>query len=254
MCNQDIIGNILKHKIQFTKIRRSKGIHNLYIESITSTYQSGKIQNKNLVNIYNVEDLDRMVSPFIKYLTSKEKQKRGDDYLIIRYDIQVITYSEEYAEGHQNFTVLSSKHKQKRNDEGKNEDDEKDEEDEFDEDAYWEKKYKESMESNDYEDDYEDDYKEDFYSKNPFRIQIVKQKIYKQKSYEKAIYDGVKKKPRNINVCVVCLTNYSNILFSPCLHWCICEKCERSQSFRKCPYCRSKIYSKINFCYQHIDI
>ena len=73
----------------------------------------------------------------------------------------------------------------------------------------------------------------------------MKHKKYKQKKcYEKRV--GLEK-PRNTNECVVCLTNYPNILFFPCLHWCVCEECEETQPFRTCPYCRSEIYRKVHF-------
>ena len=214
----DKLKNILKHKTQFTKIKSDREIHNLYIERKSSIYQSGKIQNGNLVNINSVEDLYRMVRPFTEYSISKEKQKRGVDYLIIEYDIQVITYNKKYAEGHQNFTLLNTKHEHKQNDDV-------------------------CCSSTIIE--YEESDNNVNYFKNPFQIQIVKHRKYKQKKhYEKRV--GLEK-PRNTNECVVCLTNYPNILFFPCLHWCVCEECEETQPFRTFPYCRSEIYRKVHF-------
>ena len=52
----DKLKNMLKHKTHFTKIKSDREIHNLYIERKSSIYQSGKIQNGNLVNINSVED------------------------------------------------------------------------------------------------------------------------------------------------------------------------------------------------------
>ena len=197
------VKNLFKHKTQFTKINSDRGIHNLYIERKTSIYQSGKIQNRNLVNINSVKDLYR---PFT-------------EYLIIEYDIQVITYNKKYAEGHQNFTLLTTKHEQKQNDN----------------DVCCSTTIIE----------YESSDNNVNYFKKPFRIQIVKHKKYKQKKhYEKCV--GLEK-PRNTNECVVCLTNYPNILFFPCLHWCVYEECEETQPFRTCPYCRSEINRKVHF-------
>ena len=53
------------------------------------------------------------------------------------------------------------------------------------------------------------------------------------------------KEPYYIDECVVCLTNPPNILFTNCLHYCICSECETMNAFEICPYCKNKISMKI---------
>ena len=53
------------------------------------------------------------------------------------------------------------------------------------------------------------------------------------------------KEPYYIDECVVCLTNPPNILFTNCLHYCICSECETMNAFEICPYCKNKILMKI---------
>ena len=53
------------------------------------------------------------------------------------------------------------------------------------------------------------------------------------------------KEPYYIDECVVCLTNPPNILFTNCLHYCICYECETMNAFEICPYCKNKILMKI---------
>ena len=44
-----------------------------------------------------------------------------------------------------------------------------------------------------------------------------------------------------IDQCVICLTDPSNILYNPCLHFCVCSQCDVKGEFKNCPYCREKI-------------
>ena len=53
------------------------------------------------------------------------------------------------------------------------------------------------------------------------------------------------KEPYYIDECVVCLTNPPNILFTNCLHYCICSECETMNAFEICSYCKNKISMKI---------
>ena len=45
------------------------------------------------------------------------------------------------------------------------------------------------------------------------------------------------------NKCVICETNYINIYFDPCRHYLVCDEC--CGMLRKCPYCNTKLESKI---------
>ena len=47
--------------------------------------------------------------------------------------------------------------------------------------------------------------------------------------------------------CVVCLNNEPKILFYNCVHYCVCRECEERNPFKKCPYCRTRILTKISF-------
>ena len=47
--------------------------------------------------------------------------------------------------------------------------------------------------------------------------------------------------------CVVCLPNEPKILFYDCVHYCICVECEESKLFKKCPYCRTPLLTKVIF-------
>ena len=41
--------------------------------------------------------------------------------------------------------------------------------------------------------------------------------------------------------CVICYENKPNILFSECLHLCVCDVCDSKGRFSRCPMCRTKI-------------
>ena len=47
--------------------------------------------------------------------------------------------------------------------------------------------------------------------------------------------------------CVVCFNNEPKILFYDCAHYCVCRECEEGNPFKKCPYCRTRILTKIIF-------
>ena len=47
----------------------------------------------------------------------------------------------------------------------------------------------------------------------------------------------------NKKACIVCLANEISVIFKPCNHLCICEKC--SEKVNSCPMCRKLITSRI---------
>ena len=49
--------------------------------------------------------------------------------------------------------------------------------------------------------------------------------------------------PMNEKSCIACYTNEINIIFKPCNHLCICEKC--SEKVNYCPMCGKLITSRI---------
>ena len=46
---------------------------------------------------------------------------------------------------------------------------------------------------------------------------------------------------------VVCLMNEPKILFYDCVHYCVCLECEERKPFKKCPYCRTPLLTKVIF-------
>ena len=49
------------------------------------------------------------------------------------------------------------------------------------------------------------------------------------------------KKCKKEDICCICLTSPSNILFTDCGHLCICENCDSKLSETKCPLCRTEV-------------
>ena len=45
--------------------------------------------------------------------------------------------------------------------------------------------------------------------------------------------------------CVVCLSKEPKVLFYDCMHYCVCLECEEIKPFSSCPYCRTRISTKI---------
>ena len=41
--------------------------------------------------------------------------------------------------------------------------------------------------------------------------------------------------------CIICYENKPNMLFTDCLHVCVCNVCDSKGRFNKCPMCRTKI-------------
>ena len=43
------------------------------------------------------------------------------------------------------------------------------------------------------------------------------------------------------NECVICYENKANIPYTECLHYAVCDSCDKAGKFSKCPLCRQKI-------------
>ena len=41
--------------------------------------------------------------------------------------------------------------------------------------------------------------------------------------------------------CVICYENKANVLYTECMHMTVCEECDKTGKFSKCPLCRKKI-------------
>ena len=54
-------------------------------------------------------------------------------------------------------------------------------------------------------------------------------------------YDYKLKKSIKEDDCVICLNNKANILYTECLHFVVCDSCDKKGKFSKCPLCRTKI-------------
>ena len=44
--------------------------------------------------------------------------------------------------------------------------------------------------------------------------------------------------------CIVCYENKPNILYTECLHYVVCNYCDKKGKFSKCPFCRKKINNR----------
>ena len=54
-------------------------------------------------------------------------------------------------------------------------------------------------------------------------------------------YDYKLKKSIKEDECVTCFNNKANILYTECLHFVVCDGCDKKGKFSKCPLCRKKI-------------
>ena len=55
------------------------------------------------------------------------------------------------------------------------------------------------------------------------------------------VYDYKLKKSIKEDKCVICFDNKANILYTECLHFVVCDGCDKKGKFSKCPLCRKKI-------------
>ena len=55
------------------------------------------------------------------------------------------------------------------------------------------------------------------------------------------VYDNVVKKTITESECIICFENKPNMLYTDCLHLCVCNVCDSKGKFNKCPLCRTKI-------------
>ena len=54
-------------------------------------------------------------------------------------------------------------------------------------------------------------------------------------------YDYKLKKSIKEDECVICYDNKANILYTECLHFVVCDGCDKKGKFSNCPLCRKKI-------------
>ena len=83
--------------------------------------------------------------------------------------------------------------------------------------------------------------------KGCFKIYLRVFHFYKLKKIIKKS-ETLKKCPAiayKLEQCVICLDNKPNILYKPCLHYCVCSQCVDKGNFENCPYCREKIEKTI---------
>ena len=82
------------------------------------------------------------------------------------------------------------------------------------------------------------------YSKEVLKGEYVEIIIKGEHQYEKVRFtEELDHCPPNvfkIDQCVICLTSKPNIIYDPCLHFCICDQCDEN-NLKNCPYCRTKI-------------
>ena len=54
-------------------------------------------------------------------------------------------------------------------------------------------------------------------------------------------YNNAIKKTITESECIICFENKPNMLYTDCLHLCVCNSCDRKGKFTKCPMCRTKL-------------
>ena len=55
------------------------------------------------------------------------------------------------------------------------------------------------------------------------------------------VYDNIVKKTITEPECIICFEKTPNMLYTDCLHLCVCNVCDGKGKFYKCPMCRTKI-------------
>ena len=60
-------------------------------------------------------------------------------------------------------------------------------------------------------------------------------------SNDEDVYDNIVKKTITESECIICFENKPNMLYTDCLHLCVCNVCDRKGKFTKCPMCRTKL-------------
>ena len=59
--------------------------------------------------------------------------------------------------------------------------------------------------------------------------------------YDEDVYDNIVKKTISEPECIICFKKTPNMLYTNCLHLCVCNVCDSKGKFSKCPICRTKI-------------
>ena len=59
---------------------------------------------------------------------------------------------------------------------------------------------------------------------------------YYDEDYNYKLKKSIKK-----DECVICFNNKANVLYTECLHFVVCDGCDKNGKFYKCPLCRKKI-------------
>ena len=60
-------------------------------------------------------------------------------------------------------------------------------------------------------------------------------------SNDEDVYDNIVKKTITESECIICFEKTPNMLYTDCMHLCVCNECDRKGKFTKCPMCRTKI-------------
>ena len=63
-------------------------------------------------------------------------------------------------------------------------------------------------------------------------------------SNDEDVYDNIVKKAITESECIICFENKPNMLYTDCLHVCVCNSCDRKGKFTKCPMCRTKLKNR----------
>ena len=81
--------------------------------------------------------------------------------------------------------------------------------------------------------------------KGYFKVCLAAVHNYERKEIKKCEIEECPANTYKLEQCVICLDNKPNILYKPCMHYCICLQCEKKGKFENCPYCREIIEESI---------
>ena len=72
-------------------------------------------------------------------------------------------------------------------------------------------------------------------------IDVVVYVSHEDKDHYDEDYNYKLKKSIKEDECVICFNNKANILYTECLHFVVCDGCDKKGKFSKCPLCRKNI-------------
>jgi len=75
-------------------------------------------------------------------------------------------------------------------------------------------------------------------------IEVLQQLCVEQQMAASKVQKALSVKVRQIReekMCMICCENQKNIVFIPCYHVCVCERCSSEKDIKKCPVCDAQV-------------